>query len=136
MQTQQQPTCKQLISGKWQVTAATLANLIESDRNGEEYCEDEATSLNEYGLSFDYVAPGTFTDQDEGYWRYQMSWGGPSDEIRFYSSDQRTLYRAEYWYMDWGDGASVDITKSDIASDLWGWFEPSVAHTYEQAFSD
>ena len=32
-------------------------------------------------LSFDYVAPHTFNDQPEGYWRWQFSWGGPSDEL-------------------------------------------------------
>ena len=30
------------------------------------------------GLGFDYVEPHTFTDQLEGYWRWQFSWGGPA----------------------------------------------------------
>ena len=55
------------------------------------YCEDPDASdedlgnMYEYGLAFDYVAPGTFDNQDEGYFRYQLSWGGPSDEFRIYA---------------------------------------------------
>ena len=33
-------------------------------------------------LCFDYVKPHSFKDQVEGYWRMQLSWGGPSDELR------------------------------------------------------
>ncbi len=63
-----------------------------------------------YGLSFDYVEPDTFQDQPEGYWRYQISWGGPSEEVRFFACpDGRggwSLHRAEFWFLDWFDGAS------------------------------
>ena len=67
----------------------------------------------EYGLDFSYVQPDTFNDQPEGYARYQISWGGPSSEIRFYCENRRP-YRVEYWYMDWGDGAFVDISKHPV----------------------
>ena len=43
--------------------------------NDEDYVEDLG-SFHEYGLSFDYVHPNTFNDQPEGYFRYQLSWGG------------------------------------------------------------
>jgi hypothetical protein len=85
------------------------------DRDGfERFCE--------YGLSFDYVVPGTFDDQDEGYWHYQISYGGPSEEIRFYSSDNRTLYKAEFWFMDWFDGAKVLVTSDRVARAVWEFF--------------
>lgn len=81
--------------------------------------EDVLQEYNEYALCFDYVAPGTFKDQDEGYWRYQISWGGPSDEIRFYSSDGEHLYKAEYWFLDWFDGAHKVVTRDDVVQWLW-----------------
>ena len=56
---------------------------------------DEVRTL----LCTDYVEPGTFGN-NKGYLRYQFSWGGPSDEVRVYDSG-----RAEYWFMDWYDGA-------------------------------
>ena len=63
-------------------------------------------------LAFDYVEPHTFTDQAEGYWRWQFSWGGPSDELRGYVNEHKELHRLEYWFLDWFDGASIMV--SDI----------------------
>ena len=63
------------------------------------------------GLSFDYVEPHTFTDQLEGYWRWQFSWGGPSDELRAYVNEHKEIHRLEYWFMDWMDGAKIDLTQ-------------------------
>ena len=48
---------------------------FESDYNEE---DNEYISV----LSTDYVPSNTFNDQDEGYYRIQFSWGGPSDELR------------------------------------------------------
>jgi len=67
-------------------------------------------------LGFDYVEPHTFNDQPEGYWRWQFSWGGPSDELRGYVNEHKELHRLEYWYLDWGDGAFVQV-KPD--ADAW-----------------
>jgi len=65
------------------------------------------------GLGFDYVEPHTFTDQLEGYWRWQFSWGGPSDELRGFVNEHGELHRVEYWFMDWMDGAKLDVTNFD-----------------------
>ena len=71
----------------------------------------------EYGLCVDYVEPFTFgDDQDEGYLRYQLSWGGPSDEFRFYQ------LRTEYWFLDWHDGASRDVSQEDDITELKSFF--------------
>ena len=63
------------------------------------------------GLSFDYVEPHTFTDQLEGYWRWQFSWGGPSDELRAFVNENKEIHRLEYWFMDWMDGAKLALTQ-------------------------
>lgn len=68
--------------------------------------------LNEYGLSIDYVQAHTFGDeQKEGYWRYQISWGGPSEEFRWYRTTHNP--RVEFWYLDWYDGARVPVEGVD-----------------------
>jgi len=106
--------------------------------NRDEIQELMSEAFSSYALSFDYVAPYTFTDQEEGYFRYQMSWGGPSDEIRFYSHDAgRSCYRAEYWFMDWFDGACIDVTGT-VADDVFSWFHEvgSTESEYEQAMAD
>ncbi len=79
----------------------------------------------EYGLSFDYVAPGTFTDQEQGYFRYQLSWGGPADEFRFFVNPDLTCYRIEYWFLDWGDGAKKHLSGEDntLLMEIWREFE-------------
>ena len=64
-------------------------------------------------LGFDYVEPHTFTDQLEGYWRWQFSWGGPSDELRAFVNENKEIHRVEYWFMDWMDGAKIDVTNYD-----------------------
>jgi len=61
--------------------------------------------VNKSGLCFDRVEAGTFKDQRDGYWRWQLSWGGPSDEFRLFDNGD-----LEYWYLDWFDGACVKVT--------------------------
>lgn len=81
--------------------------------------EEQEGSLSEYGLCFDYVAPGTFEDQEDGYFRWQLSWGGPSDEFRFYASQTRNgweAFKVEYWFMDWYDGARRTLYSDDKAT--------------------
>jgi len=85
---------------------------------------DDVGTLRDCCLSFDYVAPGTFDDQREGYFRYQISWGGPSDEFRFFVNLDLSCHRVEYWYLDWLDGALVTPTEGErsFLIELWEWF--------------
>ncbi len=89
--------------------------------DGEE-CE-ELGAFAHYALGFDYVAPGTFDDQKEGYFRYQLSWGGPSDEFRFFVNPDLSCHRVEYWYLDWFDGAHrvCEQDAETILLHLWDW---------------
>lgn len=134
-----QPSCEERID---EHLASTLKDLrrVWNAHNGEEDPEGEYNedSIYEYGLSFDYVAPGTFADQDEGYWRYQLSWGGPSDEFRFYSSYHSSKpYRIEYRFLDWWDGAHrvLNGPDRDLLDEIWWWFEDigAVKSEYEKA---
>ena len=93
-----QPTCAELVDEQWKDR--------QEDLKDPEY---EA-------LAFDYVEPHTFNDQPEGYWRWQFSWGGPSDELRGYVNEHGELHRLEYWYLDWGDGAHVQV---DQDAEAW-----------------
>ena len=66
-------------------------------------------------LGFNYVEPHTFTDQLEGYWRWQFSWGGPSDELRAFVNPDHSIHRVEYWFMDWMDGAKLELQPDEPA---------------------
>jgi hypothetical protein len=83
------------------------------DKDYEGY-EDFFDYVNQSGLSFDFVEAGTFEDQSKGYWRFQMSWGGPSDEFRIYTDYDKNINYIEYWYMDWFDGASIRVNDDVI----------------------
>ena len=80
--------------------------------------EDFFDYINNYGLCFDYVERGTFTDQERGYFRFQLSWGGPSDEFRIYVDNDKQITHIDYWFLDWGDGASVRIPEDSIAYEV------------------
>ena len=74
--------------------------------NGEE--NEELGALCDYGLSFEKQ----LNDETEEleYYRYQLSWGGPSDEIRFYPSG-----KIEYVFLDWFCGIGFDVTSEEWA---------------------
>jgi len=81
--------------------------------------------FHEYGLDFSYVEPDTFDNQPKGYHRFQISWGGPSDELRFYTrgesldNEESIIDKVEYWFLDWFDEASIDVSKEEVIKNLW-----------------
>jgi len=101
--------------------------------------EDECEEGNfcEHGLSFDYVPASTFDGQKEGYFRYQISWGGPSDEFHFFTDASFSLHRVEYCFMDWFDGAKIILQGKDLEllEEIFGHFKDcgTVEHVFNQA---
>lgn len=107
--TTRQKKCSELVSAACESAGENLDILVALEMEGNEEGHPDLGHLHEYGLSFDYVPADTFNDQDAGYFRYQLSWGGPSTEYRLYADADMDLYRVEFWYLDWFDGASVRI---------------------------
>jgi hypothetical protein len=71
-------------------------------------------NLNEYGLAFDYCTP---EKENEGYFRYQISWGGPSEEFRIYADKGKygwQVRKIDFWYLDWFDGAKKNLYGDDL----------------------
>lgn len=101
-------TCEQRINKEYITTTGILYDLWEyaQENDPDDYHPKHETNLYEYGLSLDYVEPGTFQNQERGYFRYQLSYGGPSDEFRFFIDEVGNPYKIEYWFLDWWDGAS------------------------------
>ena len=115
-QEQRQRSCAQLVQEHFE---DRLKDLKVTDPDDENYIE---------GLCFDYVDPKTFPDQLEGYWRWQLSWGGPSDEFRIYINPDKSVHRIEYWYLDWFDGAKVELDEK-LHGDAWSHLEQMVEAT-------
>lgn len=62
-----------------------------------------------YNLCLDYVE-----DNNGNYWGYQISWGGPSREVRFYEDNNFI----EFVYLDWFEGVGFDVTNDEVFQEL------------------
>ena len=116
MQTQtKQKNCAELISARY----------VDREKQFSDALKDDSIFLPQYlsdnTLSFDYVERDTFDNQPIGYYRLQFSWGGPSDEIRYYSREPYTYYKITYSYMDWFDGAEI-VVNDDIWQNIFGLY--------------
>ena len=93
--------CSDRISTEWEAERKKLTAMTDRE-------------IKDYPLSFDYVEADTLGTHD-AYHRYQMSWGGPQDEIRFYVvSDVEFSHKVTYAFLDWYDEAEIDITDEAI----------------------
>lgn len=106
-------TCDQRVNKEMENELETLRKLWKLHQEGDEEGDEDLGRFEEHGLCFDYVAPGTFNDQDQGYFRYQISTGGPGDEFRFYVNPDYSCYCVEYWFLDWYDGAHRELSGED-----------------------
>jgi len=97
-----------------------IALKVISDHVGNDYhnYDDLYDYINQTALSWDYVEPYTFNDQREGYYRLQLSWGGPSDEFRIYTDMNKTIHDVEYCYLDWHDGACTEVPKDSLSYEI------------------
>lgn len=118
-------TCEEEVEAHMESRIEDLAKLWKAEKEGNEEGVEDLGNFNEYGLCFDYVAPGTFTDQKKGYFRYQISYGGPQEEFRFYAGPDLELYSIEFWYLHWFDGAKRDLTGSDheLLAEIFDFFK-------------
>src|SRR5665647_2476760 len=97
---EKQPTCEERIDKELEDRLADIRKLWELEKEDPDASDEDLGTFNEYGLCFDYVSPNTFKGQHRGYFRYQLSWGGPSDEFRFECDENLRPTRIQYWYLD------------------------------------
>ena len=130
----QQPTCQDLVQGKFNNIEADYKSAREFfeeyqdategqrialkviDKNRGDYFheyEDLFDYVNQTALCWDYVDS---EGREAGYYRLQLSWGGPSDEFRIYVNQDKEIDIIEYWFMDWFDGAHILVPKD---SESW-----------------
>ena len=112
-QAKREKKCIDLVQGE---VEDRLKDLKVTDPENENYIE---------GLCFDYVEPKTWDAQLEGYWRWQLSWGGPADEFRIFVNPDKSVHRIEYWYLDWFDGAHVNLD-AKLHGDAWSLLQEMV----------
>ena len=109
-------TCEDVIvehyNDRLQQVRATIADVdkAEEDGNGITW------------LDFSYVEAHTFNGQERGYYRWQLSWGGPSDEYRIWMNKDG-IEHITYHFMDWYDGAEIEVYDNEIQEFIEAVFE-------------
>jgi hypothetical protein len=131
--TQKRLTCKDLVNEKFNEVEQDYKDaqkyfeeLLSIDPDKQEefkckdkynkffYCEDFFDYVNSNALSWDWV--DAEDEKNPGYFRLQLSWGGPSDEFRIYTiGDTLDIDCVNYHYMDWFDGASIPVFEDSIS---------------------
>jgi len=108
-------TCDERVERHYRDRIDDIRNLWEAHCEGEEdRHSDDIGTFWEYGLDFSCVPMGTFDDMEAPYFRYQLSWGGPGDEFRFFTGPDLIPYKVEYWFLDWFDGARWPVHGEDL----------------------
>jgi len=135
---ERQATCRQRWAVQKDSRMSEIRKLWRLYQHNPEASSEELGRWGEYGLSFDYVASGTFARQHMGYWRFQISYGGPSEEFRFYADHPRAqAHRITFAFLDWWDGYERKLSGKDEAlmAEIWqDWQDTgSVQWEYDQA---
>ncbi|WP_236888120.1 hypothetical protein [Dehalococcoides mccartyi] len=97
----EQKSCRERIHLELKDRLGDIRTLWRLYQKNPEASHRELGRFDEYGLCFDYVAKNTFRDQKRSYFRWQLSWGGPADEFRFYLDENVDAVLIEYWFLDW-----------------------------------
>lgn len=137
---EQEKKCKDKVSNALKSRMDDITKLWDAEKNGIESGVEGLGTFNEYGLSFDYVASGTFNGQRRGYFRYQISYGGPSEEFRFYCTEGFNIDRIEFWYLDWFDGAKRILHGKNLETmeEIFNFFKEceTVEYAYKEAINN
>lgn len=130
-------SCKERVGRALSSRISDIKELWQAYNSGE---EDRSEEFCEYGLSFDYVAPNTFEGQRRGYFRYQISWGGPSEEFRFFCDENHNVVRIEFWFLDWFDGAKKILTGENftLMAEIFDFFKETgtTGKVYQETMND
>ena len=115
-------TCADRVADHWNNRRGDLREFRDAGP-GTDFTNPEGYEFYEYALCFDYVDQ---IGKAPGYWRYQMSTGGPQEEIRYYATKDipsdgylGDMTCVEFWLLDWFDGAPAELVGDDLELALW-----------------
>ena len=111
--TEPKRTTEQLAHEHMEARARDIADIIDREGHDDPNIAEQAfEEFYQYGLSFDYVEPYTFENQRAGYWRWQISWGGPAEEFRIYVDPETVCVKeVDFVYSDWGEYHAINLDR-------------------------
>lgn len=92
-------TCEERIMGHFDNHYNEIMKLFRA------FQEDGDDEIYDFGLEFAYDE-----ENKEGYYRWLLSYGGPSTEFRFYCNPRNEVYKIVYVFMDWFDRADYTLS--------------------------
>jgi hypothetical protein len=93
-----------------EIVKADFNRFMNADYDSEDYEE-----FYSYALCYDFSEA---TEDTAPYFRYQIAWGGPSYEVRFFESGH-----IQFVYLDWFCGIGFDVTETTEFQWLKEYFE-------------
>ena len=113
METKEKKSIKDIALDHLTSRSEDIANIMQRQQSEDSNIADQAyNEFYEYGLSFEYVPPFRFENQRAGFWCWQISWGGPSEEFRVYVDEDERIVEIDFVYLNWGEGHTIPILKN------------------------
>lgn len=106
-------SCRQRWRSSYESRIEDIREIVKEIIGPNDNSEDR---LLEYGLSWEWVPQ---EGKQAGYFRWLLSWGGPSCEFRFYPDEDNRPAEIEYWFLDWDDGYGQKVDQNDEDVLLW-----------------
>ena len=103
------PKASEFINESFESRMQDIRTLWKAEQEGG-YFDDTYPlgTLSDYGLCLDFVEAGTFEEPLHPYYRYRISYGGPTEEFRIFLNGE-----VEFWYIPWFDGYCVQVKGED-----------------------
>lgn len=108
--------CDELLESNFIAHIETLGRYY-NDQDFYENGDEDNCPFSEYALCLDKVEAGTFHNQDDPYYRYQLAYGGYTEEIRIYRN-----HTALYHILNWDCSANTQLseTQAEMLINLLG----------------
>ena len=122
-----QATCAERIRDEYVDRIETIESIFDCIDDGHNNSDDDAidaayNKLDHMALDpqtpLEYIPSDTYDAQDEGFIRWHLSWGGPEDQFRFFIDEHGGITDIEYHFMDWFDGAVINVNMTGYHAEL------------------
>jgi len=120
-------TCKERINDEYTDRIDTIESIFDRIDDGHNDNDDGAIDAAYNELDYmaldpqtplEYIPSDTWDGQDDGFIRWHLSWGGPEDQFRFFIDEHGGITNIEYHFMDWFDGAVINVNMTGYHAEL------------------